>query len=297
MLLDRSASMQDSSKWDNTRAQLKTFESAKPNGPTQLSTVLFPKKPAIPPPMGTCSSDLECGAYGPCVPSFNQCSGSFAPDDSCLSSDYGADLPFGALPGTALTTLLSTTTPDGESTPMTPALKGAHAVATSRAQANPSHQVDVVMITDGEPTNCTANKLTDVEAVAKAALQGNPSARTFVVRVGPIIAGLDAVAKAGGTGSVHDGGATGLNVAAVLGTLADASVCRLPLPANINPAKVSVFMTLGASTIMLNTVAGPGSCLGAGVYVQGKEVVLCPTTCAAKKTQGASFGAGESCQP
>lgn len=195
--------MMDSSKWQDLTGAVNAFVQESATAKLRMGAGFFPVEPAVDPMLPqTCSMDSDCGAYGPCVPVFNQCNGSISsPIDSCELSDYTHPaVSMSGFPGASsqIQTSLGGVSPDGGSTPMTPALAGALQYAKGAAQAGrPSA---VVLLTDGEPTGCTFNTVQSVAGVADSAYKGSPSVRTYVVALGGI-AELDQVAQAGGTGT------------------------------------------------------------------------------------------------
>jgi hypothetical protein len=301
LLLDRSGSMQDQAKWGTTSSALKAFVSNPPQTAIELALVLFPKQPAVPPP-SSCTIDPDCGEYGPCMPFIgNVCAGSFNAGDSCVASDYQPlDQAFVALPGgaAAVSGVIDSTSPDGGSTPVTAALQGALGAAKQRAELKPGHRVEVVLITDGEPTNCSNNTVSAAADVAAGALAGLPSIATHVILVGANLSSLNQIAFAGGTGSALDGGANGNLVASALGVVVAARACRLPVPAPggvpLDLSSAIIEQTQGGSVTIIAPVPDLSSCSGPGYAVAGSQVVLCPSSCNAL-LNGAGFAVVVGC--
>lgn len=90
---------------------------------------------------------------------------------------------------------MSKRNPDG-GTPTLPALRGAVQYARDQASQNPNEKSLVVLVTDGEPNDCSSS----VDAVSAAALQGvSQGVPTYVIGVGQLLDNLDKIAQAGGT--------------------------------------------------------------------------------------------------
>lgn len=225
VLLDRSASMQDQSKWTNVTQGLGALGAPGVGG---VGLGFFPVAPTGAPPPSSCTTDADCGAYGPCMPSFNMCNGSYSADVSCIASDYALPaVPVSPVPGviTKISDAVNGTTPDGSATPMAPALEGTYDYTTSFLKAHPGHIASVLLITDGEPTSCTGNDINGVAAKAAAAFIGSPSIKTYVVGIGTT-ANLDLVAQAAGTGTAYVVSAA--NPIKALGDAVDAIVHDVP---------------------------------------------------------------------
>jgi len=205
VLLDQSVSMDDSSKWSSVVNALNAFIAAPESGGIGMGLQYFPIAPSQVIP-GMCSMDSDCGVYGPCVPVFNVCNGSFAPNDSCDPGDYAtAEVGIAELPGVAaaIQGSLAAHSPTGDSTPTQPGFEGAMQYATGWAAANPTHLVFIVLATDGEPTNCNPNSVQGTAAAASAAAAANPSVKTFVIGVGDSLGSLNQIASAGGTDTAY----------------------------------------------------------------------------------------------
>lgn len=111
-----------------------------------------------------------------------------------------ADLPENAF---ALTNSMPAN-PTGSNTPMFAALDGALRAATAYQDLHPSHKVNVVLATDGDPTGCEGVTIDGIAALAKSARDYN-GVQTHVIGVeGSIIPNLDKIAAAGGTTAAYD---------------------------------------------------------------------------------------------
>lgn len=125
--------------------------------------------------------ETACGARGACEPVAPECSNF----ESCDAAIYTtpavevSDLPTQApqvISSLRRTRLLG-------STPTAPALLGAVDFARARAQAEPEHEVLVVLITDGSPTACSPMAAEGIADIAAGALSGHPSIATYVIGV------------------------------------------------------------------------------------------------------------------
>jgi hypothetical protein len=128
-------------------------------------------------------------------------------------------------------------------TPTGPALQGALQFAQGWATNNPTHDVVVVLATDGVPDSAcsfappgvTPNTLEGVEAVAAAAYGATTSIPTYVIGVGSELTLLNAVAVSGGTSSafiVDTTQDTGAQFLAALDAIRHKSLaCAYPIPA------------------------------------------------------------------
>ena len=117
---------------------------------------------------------------------------------TCQSADYAAlAVPIAELPGNAQAVISSLAghSPGGL-TPTGPALQGAISAAAARAQMVPDHTVAVVLASDGVPTECAPQDVSQIAAIAAAAAAASPPVRTYVIGIGDVAA-LNAIAQAG----------------------------------------------------------------------------------------------------
>lgn len=202
---DISGSMANDGKLTAAVEGLSNFITAPSSSGLRLGLGFYPLAKLEIPPL-TCTTDADCGAYGPCFTLFGICQGTLQGDfepDSCEVSDYAQpEVPIAALPGnaSALTNALTGKSAVGGS-PLTTPLKGAIQYARDWAIANPGFQVAVVLVTDNVPTVCNDTIQGAVQA-AQAGLSTSPPVRTFVIKM----AGTDGtpeqwngLAQAGGT--------------------------------------------------------------------------------------------------
>jgi hypothetical protein len=163
-------------------------------------------------PLGKCGTDL-CAPVGTvCQQNGLTCAkvttSTCAHPDSCVTADYSAPaVEISPLNGAAqaLNTAIGTIVPNG-ATPTSAALQGAIAHAKEWAAANPTHEVIVLLATDGLPTECTPTDINQVAQIAADGLNGTPKVKTFVIGVfSPLDTGakinLDTIASKGGTAS------------------------------------------------------------------------------------------------
>ncbi len=302
VMLDRSGSMNDSGKWGAVTKAINDFVQLPNLSKLGMGIAFFPTKPAVPPPTAPCTSDIDCGAYGPCIPGFNQCNGALAPNDSCVAPDYAKPaVPIADLPGvgSAIATAISGQSPGGDSTPAAPALEGAIDYAQSWAAQHTDRVVIVVFATDGEPTNCNPNRVDTVAARAKEGLDGTPSVKTFVIGVGQELTTLNLIAKEGGTDKavlVSTGNAAQEFLAA-LNKIRGAIGCQylIPKPATGDPdyGKVNVaFTPNGGAQEVYPKVNDASGCVGQKAWYYDNpssptQIVLCPAACdQVENTQG-----------
>lgn len=112
------------------------------------------------------------------------------------------EIPIQLLPGVA-GAIVSSIDSHGPSqlTPTGPALQGAVDYMKAWAPTNGGRASIVVLVTDGFPTECDPQQITDIAAIAQTAATTDPKIRTYVVGIGQGFANLNNIALAGGTGS------------------------------------------------------------------------------------------------
>lgn len=206
LLVDRSASLQDSNRWQDLKGAIQSFVGEAATARMRLGMGFFPVVPSTQPTLpASCTKDSDCGSYGPCLAIFNQCNGGVGSpvSDSCDVPDYAVPaVNMMAFPAaeSSINTKLAAAMPDGGTTPITPALAGALQYARGATQAG--RRGAVVLLTDGEPTGCTLNTVQSAAGVADTAFRSNPSVRTYVVGLGPL-QDLNPIAAAGGTNAAY----------------------------------------------------------------------------------------------
>ncbi|MEM1033401.1 MAG: hypothetical protein AAGN82_23910 [Myxococcota bacterium] len=293
VMLDKSASMQSDSKWQNVTTALNTFFADTGSSGIGVGLQFFPVPRTGPGPPPTCdpANDM-CGVYGPCLPFLNICSGGVS-SDSCDSTDYGTPaLPITELPMAAagLQATMNGETPNGDSTPTGVALAGAREYATAWAAANPTHLTYILFATDGDPTGCAG----DAQNEAAQALAATPPVRTFVIGVGPELGFLNGVAQAGGTNQaflVDSGPNTTQQFLDALADIRNTGACKvqIPLPDQGQPDFDLVNVTLVSAADpnareTVGQVAGASACgTDDGWYYDDPQnpafIELCPATC------------------
>lgn len=222
---------------------------------------------------------------------------------SCNVADYtNVDVPMAPLPMNAMPIIntINARMP-ANGTPTGPALSGAIQSAKTYAMANPTRQVAVLLMTDGQPTGCgvnNANATGPAVMAAQAGTMGMPPIKTYVLGVGPSTGNLDAIAAAGGTMKAYmatSGGAADLSKALAdirKSTLScDYNVPR-PEAGTLDPTKVVVKVREGTTgnTIEVPNVRDAASCnvnpnnpMGIGWYFDNPtmptKITLCPNSC------------------
>lgn len=208
LLHDRSASMVDPALpwWDDTRTGVVTFIDEPASDGLLVGLQFFPVPPTGPIPT-TCSTDADCGLYGPCVPMTpRQCAGAFSPNTSCAYTDYlTPTVALAALPAarSALTNAYDAAEATGEATPTQPAFQGTLEYFLGALAVAPPDLASVVFVTDGQPTGCTDNTIEGTAALVAAAFAGTTSVTTHVVQLGNPTVDFSPIAAAGGTDASH----------------------------------------------------------------------------------------------
>lgn len=213
---------------------------------------------------------------------------------TCEAADYAdLEVSVGPLPGNAtpIVTSLSAHAPKGL-TPTGPALSGAIAAAVAQAQAVPDHTVAVVLASDGVPTECSPQDVSQIANIAAAAAGSNPKVRTFVIGIGDVAA-LNAIAAAGGTTKAFlvsaNGNAGQQFLDAMLEIKGSLLSCEfeVPTPASgeLDYDLVNVQYTPdGGTAEVVPRVKDEADCGNApGWYYDDpaapKKIILCPQTC------------------
>jgi hypothetical protein len=262
ILLDWSVSMQP--KWSGTTSALKEFFT----------------DPA--------SAGINAGLVY--VPALTGC--------ECNSASYVVpDVPIDTLPGNAFA--LTNSMPAqavGACTPTYGGLKGALTAAAAYQDSHPTHKVNLVFATDGEPWTkfgCNPVTIEDVAGLADGALNYN-GVHTYVIGVdGSINVNLDAIAAAGGTTAAYN---VTQDISQFAATIAEirrqALGCdfEIPPPPNgmqLDPDEVNFSYTpkgVGSSKL-LPRAKDLADCDGqAGWYYDSDaaptKMILCPASCA-----------------
>jgi len=158
-MFDKSGSMGDSSKWTSCQSGLTSFFGDPKSAGLSASLQFFPL-----------SNECNVGSYAAPAVSLRA-----LPDNTTFANAMSSNSP-------------------GGGTPTLPALTGAIQYAQSVQTSKPGDKVAVVLVTDGQPNDCTST----VQAVANEAASAAATIPTFVIGVGNT-GNLDAIALAGGT--------------------------------------------------------------------------------------------------
>jgi hypothetical protein len=236
---------------------------------------------------------------------------------SCNPTDYATPkVTIGALPGqaTAIMTSLKGIEPTGE-TPTGAAIRGACMYTKARKAADPTRNVIILLVTDGEPEapltskTGTCNPTLDdaVAAASECAAAGIP---TYVLGVGPSLDNLNKIASAGQTKNAYlvaNGGTPGI-VKALSNIRSDAMIpCTMQIPGvgggqTIDFQKVNVvYADAMCKTSTFNYVETPAKCNGqpGGWYYDNPmaptQINLCAPTCEQVKAAGGQLVVSVGC--
>jgi len=222
--------------------------------------------------------------------------------DSCTASAYAtAAVEIAPLPGvgTAITASMGTHSPS-TGTPTSAALQGAIDHASAWAASHAGDVAAVVLATDGDPEECDTN-LTDIDAIAAAALAATPKIATFVIGVGTDTSNLNGIAAAGGTTSafiVDTTSNVNAQFLAAMNAIRNSASCQyqIPLPtdgSSPNFGEVNVVFTPnGGSPTTIPNVGSMAMCpsSGDGWYYDNPSaptsIILCTSTCGSVQAQG-----------
>lgn len=290
LMLDRSGSMDEGGKWPAVTSAIKQFVALPNVTDVGMGLAFFPDVPNPPPPP-TCATNQDCGKDALCIPGFGLCEHL----GSCEPTVYAkAIVGMAPLPGvgSSISTAIDAVQPTGGATPSRPALQGAMMYAIDWAKNHTDHVTVVVLATDGEPTGCDPNSVSDVAAVATQGLGSAPSVKTFVIGVGAQLTSLDAVASAGGTNKalIVSGSSTAQSFLDALNEIRGAVGCtyKIPTPTGggqADPTKVNVaFTPSGGTQEIFPQVANAGACLGTKSWYYDNpsnptQIILCPAAC------------------
>ena len=165
---------------------------------------------------------------------------------SCSVTQYAtADVPISELPAAAAALEVSLAKHNPQSfTPTGPALEGALEYAQGWAAAHTGRTTFVVLATDGYPSECDKQSMTELGALAAAALAATPRVFTFVVGIGSLC-NLNGVAKDGGTREaliISDQSVNaGQELASALQNIATAPLaCDFPIPVPADGGTASI---------------------------------------------------------
>jgi hypothetical protein len=196
----------------------------------------------------------------------------------------------------ALIDAVASEMPAGE-TPMFAALGGAEKWATTYQSAHPGEKTVVVLVTDGEPSDCGL----DVVAIAGLAIKAKNSNGILTYAVGLVGSKqmtMDTIALGGGTNKgilIGNGNASAELLAALKAIQGSQVACDFQMPKMgsmgevIDPSLVNVNYTPGDGSPIkpFGQVAKASDCAGktdAWFYDNAAKpttITLCPTTCSA----------------
>jgi hypothetical protein len=219
---------------------------------------------------------------------------------SCMADYKTPEVEVGLLPGNAAAVAASIQKHQPTAfTPTAPALQGAIAHMKEWGPAHVGRAPVVVLVTDGFPTECDPQDITDIATIVQNAFNTEPKVRTFVVgfNLGPGGSNLDALAEAGGTGKpfLIDKGDIGAQfVDAMLSISSTTLQCKFDLPAP--PANMSLDINMVAVTYtpsatgveaQVPKLTGLSDCdinMGNGWFFDSPtnptKILVCPATCA-----------------
>lgn len=192
----------------------------------------------------------------------------------------------------AISAAISAAVPETGNTPMYPALKGVLAAAQAYETAHPGEATVVILVTDGEPTQCDVVP-GHIAALAESARLA-AGIKTFVIGIADVSeATIQTIAQAGGGQHFLIGSGGGVPVEAQVLSALDsirttlvACAFALPDPQTFDASSMAVSLVSGSGDAdAVQQVAGPADC-GAGGWrfddpAAPSKVVLCPSTCAA----------------
>lgn len=267
VVFDRSVSMQQDHKWEDSLAALASFSDAAHPTEVRVGVQFFPN-PAI------ADACRQQDYRYPLIPLQ-------AVDHFSMPLKDGAQ-KFGAW---------------GADNPLHPALAGGLDYLTGRAQEAPSAVRAVLVLTDGMSEAC-GTSLVDVATLAATGIAQGDRIPTYVVGLsGADAMLLDEVARQGGTARaaevVADADAQGATVQALLAAEADALRCERRMPvferAKIDVSTLRVRVTSGAGANRVFGPLEPDACAAgeAGFRfdrpLDPARIELCGEACAAVK--------------
>jgi hypothetical protein len=289
-LLDESGSMGDgehgkrAEKWDPVTAALNAFFEDEASAGITASLGLFP----LDKNKTTGVADSKIGV-------------------DCDASAYGApEVAPTALPNATLfkAALDKLAPPNEWGTPTFPAIVGTLDYAESLLAEDSARKVAVVMVTDGDPTQCTskdADKNNNITNTAKAAAAKADHIPTYVIGVGKSLKSLDAIALGGGTEKAFIVSAddplqtpeqTQTQLLEAINQIRGNSIsCELPMPSppagkKLDPNKVNVhFAGQGKPDTSLEYGT---ECTGSAAWhyddaAKPTKILLCDDTCKSVK--------------
>jgi uncharacterized protein YegL len=214
----------------------------------------------------------------------------FKSADECNVNSYATPaVAMTTLPNaTSFATALNANSPGG-GTPTLPAEQGAVQYAqTVAAGLKAGEKVAVVLVTDGDPNDCSSTSTN----VAAAAATVAATIKTYVIGVGTEVAKLDEIATGGGTAphiqvNTTNAATTSADLRTAIGKIKAAQLsCDYTLPPppsgkTIDVNAVNVNYTTGGATTTLGYSA---DCSNAGGWhydstTAPTKIIMCPTIC------------------
>ena len=269
LMVDRSGSMSNSSKWSNQAVALNSFFNDPQSAGISVAMKFFPY-------------DDNCGG-----------------DPSCGGGNYRNPLVgWGTLNAHAgaLTNAINSTGPTGCFTPTQDAMNGVIQGARDRQNAQPDHVVAAVFVTDGTPCcgDCPVEASGGIGNIAAAGFNGTPSIRTFAIYVESVATDvMTAIAANGGTGQPFDATAGAQAFINALKTIQGSAIpCDFDMPnpsqGSVDLSQVALVYTKGAGvSVTIPHVADAGACSGDGWYFDNNtaptKIILCGSTCTTMK--------------
>lgn len=219
---------------------------------------------------------------------------------SCTAADYAPPIvPPTALPEAKLflDAIAAITPPNENGTPTLPALTGTIDYAQGLLKQDPLRKVAIVLVTDGEPSQCDGNTVDNIAAAAGVVKAQIP---TYVIGVGSSLVSLNAIAVGGGTDkafivAVNDPAKTRTDFLSAVNIIRGRSIsCDIPLPPpplgkKLDPKKVNVQLSGTGQPTDLKYGA---DCTGDAAWhyddpLKPTKVLLCESACTAAKTEAA----------
>ena len=214
----------------------------------------------------------------------------FRQQNECNVAAYATpSVAMKALPdSTSFAASLDANSPGG-GTPTLPAEQGAVQYAQSvAATLKPGEKVAVVLVTDGDPNDCSSTSTN----VAAAAATVASTIKTYVIGVGTEVAKLDEIATGGGTAphiqvNTTSAATTSADLRAAIGKIKAAQLsCDYTLPPppagkSIDVNAVNVNYTTGGATSTLGYSADCSNAKGwhYDSTTTPTKIIMCPTIC------------------
>lgn len=275
LMVDRSGSMTQDSKWQQAVGALRSFLQDPESAGLRVALRFFSDdQPMVGCTMQGCSIDA-CSV--PLVEA-----GELAPESG--AGDAQESQLVGALEGTFPRS--------GLGTPIYPALGGALSWASSYRSEHPDEKAVVVFVTDGEPNGCNQD-INDISGLAGSALSNFGIATYAIGLEGSNEAQMDQIGRAGGTGSgIFIGASTHAEteLQQALDTIRGQTMsCDFALPAapsgkTVDPSQVNVTLQNSSGAVDLFQVDSAAACSGQAAWYYDdaaapSRIHLCPSAC------------------